>query len=132
MPKKVFHTIKKPPTKPSAPPGGSYHKPYPAGIKKGPHKVPPMQQGQKVPTQVHKPIMKPPKKQPYRWMQRDQQRLSNQYGLTTYNVDGTVSTVPQSRLPDGVPYDPNATYKFHGDGTYTKHPKKDYGEGEIV
>ena len=73
-------------------------KPIPPHPSKGPKTHP--QQGVKT-TQVHKPVHKPihkplpPKKKPYNWMLKDQQRLSNKYGITTYNTDGTVATMPQ-------------------------------------
>lgn len=71
-------------------------KPIPAHPSKGPKTQP--QQGVKT-TQVHKPVHKPlpPKKKPYSWQKKDQQRMSDKYGITTYNVDGTVSTVPQRK-----------------------------------
>ena len=49
--------------------------------------------------QVHRPIQKLPplKKKPYSWQQKDKQALSNKYGITTYNVDGTIATMPQVR-----------------------------------
>jgi len=49
--------------------------------------------------QVHKPMQKLPplKKKPYSWQQKDKQALSNKYGITTYNVDGTIATMPQVR-----------------------------------
>jgi hypothetical protein len=53
-----------------------------------------------------------------------QQELSDRYGITTYNDDGTVSTIPTIRLPDGEPYDPNVAYDFDGKGGYTKVPKR--------
>ena len=34
----------------------------------------------------------------------------------------------QIYLPDGAPYEPGATYQFHGDGTYTKIPGPMDGE----
>ncbi len=34
----------------------------------------------------------------------------------------------QIYLPDGSPYEPGATYQFHGDGTYTKIPGPMDGE----
>ena len=63
---------------------------------------------------------------------KKQQQISNQYGITTYHDDGSVATIPRGQgvglqgdmvLPDGAPYDPNVMYEFHGDGSYTVHPK---------
>ena len=63
---------------------------------------------------------------------KKQQQISNQYGITTYHDDGSVATIPKGQgvglqgdmvLPDGAPYNPNVMYEFHGDGSYTVHPK---------
>ena len=90
--------------KPGAP---GVHRPYPSAPHRGPKPLPPRPgavstQG---PVGVGGPKYKAPKKvvakpiaakqRPYNWMLKDQQRLSNKYGITTYNTDGTVATVPQ-------------------------------------
>ena len=54
-----------------------------------------------------------------------QQNLSDRYGVTTYNIDGTVSTIPTATLPDGAPYDPNVMYQFDGEGGYKVVEKGD-------
>lgn len=54
-----------------------------------------------------------------------QQSFSNKYGVTTYNKDGTVSTIPTAKLPDGAPYNPNVMYEFDGEGGYKEVKMED-------
>ena len=58
-------------------------------------------------------------------LKTQQQSFSNKYGVTTYNKDGTVSTIPTAKLPDGAPYNPNVMYEFDGEGGYKEVKMED-------
>ena len=78
----------------------------PKGVLPSPQRQPPgiskhMQSATQKVKQVQK-VVKPlqrgsNKAKAYSWQKKDQQRMSDKYGITTYNVDGTVSTVPQRK-----------------------------------
>ena len=72
------------------------------------------------------PVPKPTKPSQKTWsLKTQQQSFSNKYGVTTYNKDGTVSTIPTAKLPDGAPYNPNMMYEFDGKGSYREVEMED-------
>ena len=119
------------------PGGGSQPPRHPPVIQQGPQKYtkpyPHRVRNEKIKQEIITPTR-------FETISGDQQANVSQYTGTRIGYSNAAlnfrkvrhgSVQPKMYLPDGEAYDPNAIYQFHGDGTYTKVDKKDYGLGEL-